>query len=66
MKASQVFGLLLAVLVGAWASYMFFRGSITGAPPMYSHGWFQRILHFVAGILFAAAALFACLKLSGK
>jgi hypothetical protein len=26
----------------------------------------QRILHFAAGILFAAAALFALLKLSGR
>jgi hypothetical protein len=65
MKAAQVFGFVLATLLSGWASFSFFKGSLTGSPPLYSHGWLQRTLHFAAGILFAALALFACLKLSG-
>ncbi len=66
MKAPEVLGSVIAVLVSAWASYAFFRGSITGAPPLYSHGWLRRILHFTAGVIFGALAIAACLKLSGK
>jgi hypothetical protein len=63
MKVPQVFGLVVAVLVSAWASISFFRGSIIGAPPLYSRGWWRRSLHFAAGILFGALTLAACLKL---
>jgi hypothetical protein len=66
MKAAQVFGFVVAVLLSAWASETFFRGSITGAPPMYSRGWSQRVLHFAAGIIFGALAIAACLKLAGR
>jgi hypothetical protein len=66
MKAGQIFGFVIAIVVSTWASFSFFKGSLTGSPPLYSHGWLQRILHFVAGILFAAMAVFACLKLSGR
>jgi len=64
-KVGSVFGFVLATLVTAWASFSFFNGSLRGAPPLYSHGWLERTLHFVAGILFSALALFACLKLLG-
>jgi hypothetical protein len=66
MRAAQVFGFVVAILVSAWASFSFFKGSLTGSPPLYSHGWSQRILHFVAGVLFAAMALFASLKLCSR
>ena len=66
MKATQVLGLVVAVLVSAWASYSFIRASITGAPPLYSQGWLQRILHFTAGLIFGALAFAACLKLAGR
>jgi len=66
MKASHIFGYSVALLVTARASYLFFRGSLTGAPPMYSHGWFQRVLHFTAGVIFGALTIAACLKLAGK
>jgi hypothetical protein len=66
MKASHIFGYSVAVLLPAWASYVFFRGSITGAPPMYSRGWLERILHFIAGIIFGALTIAACLKLAGR
>jgi hypothetical protein len=66
MEAAQVFGFVVAVFVSARASFHFLRGSITGAPPLYSHGWLQRILHFVAEIIFGALALAASLKLAGK
>ncbi len=66
MKAPQVLALLIAVLASGWASYVFFRGSLTGAPPMYSHGWFKRVLHFTAGIILGALAIGACLKLAGR
>ena len=64
-KGAAVFGFVLATLVSAWASFSFFKGSLRGSPPLYSHGWLQRTLHFVAGILFSILALFACLKLLG-
>lgn len=66
MKAAQVLGLLIAIIVSAWASYVFFRGSISGAPPMYSHGKLQRILHFTAGIIFGALTVAAILKMAGR
>ena len=64
-KAAAVFGFVCATVVSAWASFSFFKGSLMGSPPLYSHGWLQRTLHFVAGILFSVLALFACLKLLG-
>jgi hypothetical protein len=64
-KASAVFGFVLATVVSAWASFSFFKGSLRGSPPLYSHRWLQRTLHFAAGILFSVLALFACLKLLG-
>jgi hypothetical protein len=66
MKTAQVLGYAIAVLVSVWASFSFLRGSITGAPPLYSHTWAQRIVHFIAGILFGALAIFAGLKLVGR
>jgi hypothetical protein len=66
MKASHIIGYSVALLLSGWASYVFFRGSLTGAPPMYSHGWFQRVLHFTAGIIFGAFAIVAFLKLAGR
>jgi hypothetical protein len=55
----QILGYVIAVLVSVWASFSFLRGRITGAPPLYSHTWAQRILHLIAGILFGALAIFA-------
>jgi hypothetical protein len=66
MKTPQILGYVISVLVSVWASFSFLRGSITGAPPLYSHTWAQRILHFIAGILFGALAIFAGLKLAGR
>lgn len=40
--------------------------TVTGAPPLYSHTWSQRILHFIAGILFGALAIAAAMKLAGR
>jgi hypothetical protein len=65
MKTPQILGYVISVLVSVWASFSFLRGSFTGAPPLYSHTWAQRILHFIAGILFGALAIFAGLKLAG-
>ena len=65
-ESVSIFGYSVAVLLSAWASYVFFRGSITGAPPMYSRGWLLRILHFIAGIIFGALTIAACLKLAGR
>ena len=39
----------IALVLSAWASFTFLRSSITGAPPLYSSGWFAHALHFVAG-----------------
>jgi hypothetical protein len=50
-------GALIGLVISSWASFTFFRGSVTGAPPLYSKGPLQRTLHFVAGIIFAALAL---------
>ena len=51
---SHVIGALIAMVVSTWASFAFFRGSITGSPPLYSKGWFKRSLHFAAGIMFTS------------
>ena len=66
MKANHIIGAVVAMVLSGYASFTFLRGSLTGAPPMYSHGWFRRGLHFVAGIIFAFLAIFAALKLAGK
>jgi hypothetical protein len=66
MKTPQILGYLVAVVVSVWASFSFLRGSITGAPPLYSHTWTQRALHFIAGLLFAALAIGGALKLAGR
>jgi hypothetical protein len=54
----------IALVLSAWASFTFFRSSITGAPPLYSSGWFAHALHFVAGIIFGSLAIFIALKSS--
>jgi len=64
-KAGAIVGFVLATVVSAWASFSFFKGSLSGSPPLYSHGWLQRTLHFIGGVLFSVLALFACLKLLG-
>ncbi len=66
MKLNQTIGAAVAMLLSGFASFVFFLGSLTGAPPMYSRGWFQRGLHFLAGIIFAALAVGAALRLAGK
>jgi hypothetical protein len=66
MKTPQALGYVVAAVVSVWASFSFLRGSITGAPPLYSHTWSQRILHFIAGILFGALAIAAAMKLAGR
>ena len=50
-------GFLVAIALSLWAAFTFIRGSITGAPPLYSKGRFQRALHFTAGVIFAALAI---------
>jgi len=62
----HVLGFVVATLVSARASFWFIKGSLTGSPPLYSHGWLQRTLHFFAGILFAALTLFASVKLYSR
>jgi len=66
MKTPQILGYVVAIVVSVWASFSFLRGSITGAPPLYSHTWAQRVLHFIAGLLFAALAIGGALKLAGR
>ncbi len=66
MDIRHLVGALIALAFSAWASFSFFRGSITGAPPLYSKGWFLRGLHFVAGIIFGALAIGVILKVAGK
>jgi hypothetical protein len=63
---NHVIGALIAMVVSTWASFAFFRGSITGAPPLYSRGWFKRSLHFAAGIIFMSLAISIALLLAGK
>ncbi len=66
VKAVHLVGAQIAGMLSAWASFSFLRGSLTGAPPMYSRGWFKRALHFIAGIIFAALAVAAVFMLAGK
>ena len=66
VKAVHPVGAIIAGVLSAWASFNFLRGSLTGAPPMYSHGWVQRGLHFIAGIIFASLAVAAVFMLVGK
>jgi hypothetical protein len=56
-------GALIALVLSLWGSYSFFRGSITGSPPLYSRGWFERGLHFAAGIIFGSLAIGIALKI---
>jgi len=66
VKTANPVGAIITGILCAWASFTFFRGGLTGAPPMYSHGWFQRWLHFIAGIIFASLAVGAVVMLTGK
>jgi hypothetical protein len=66
MKLDHPISASVALVLSAWASFMFFRGSITGAPPLYSQGWLQRGLHFAAGIIFGSLAIGIALKFVGK
>jgi hypothetical protein len=66
MDGRHLIGALIALALSVWASFSFFRGSITGAPPLYSRGWFQRGLHFAAGIIFGSLAIGIVLKIAGK
>jgi len=59
-------GAAVALVLSTWASFLFFRGSATGAPPLYSRGPLQRGLHFVAGIIFASLAVGILLKIAGR
>src|SRR5215469_3890176 len=66
VRAVHPIGAVIAGILSVWASFNFLRGSLTGAPPMYSHGWVQRGLHFIAGIIFASLSVGALLMLTGK
>jgi hypothetical protein len=66
MKVGQVIGAVVALVLSTWASFSFFRGSITRAPPLYSRGPFERALHFAAGMFFASLAVDIVLKIAGK
>jgi Ni,Fe-hydrogenase I cytochrome b subunit len=59
-------GILVSLTLSLWAAFTFFRSSITGAPPLYSKGAWQRSLHFIAGMIFAAAAIGAVVMLVKK
>ena len=50
-------GFVVGIVASLWASFTFVRSSITGGPPLYSKGRFQRTLHFAAGIIFAVLAV---------
>jgi hypothetical protein len=39
MDTRHLIGALIALALSGWASFSFFRGSITGAHPLYSRGW---------------------------
>jgi hypothetical protein len=65
-KIDHPIGLVVAMVFSVWASFSFLRGSITGAPPLYSKGWFQRSLHFAAGIIFGLEAIYIALKITGN
>jgi hypothetical protein len=66
MKIGQLIGAVVALVLSAWASFVFCRGSLTGAPPLYSRGLLQRSLHFVAGIIFASLAIGIALNIAGR
>ncbi len=66
MKIGQVIGAVIALVLSTWASFSFFLGSITSAPPLCSRGPFQRVLHFAAGIIFASLAVGIVLRIAGK
>jgi hypothetical protein len=53
MKMDHPIGAIVGMIASGWASVTFLRGSISGAPPLYSKGWPNRTLHFAAGIIFA-------------
>jgi hypothetical protein len=55
--AGHSIGFLVALAASLWAAFMFIRGSITGAPPLYSKGPLRRSLHFIAGLIFALLAI---------
>jgi hypothetical protein len=59
-------GATVCLLLSSWASFTFFKGAVTGAPPLYTRGWFQRVLRFTAGLIFLAFAIGAGLKIVGK
>ena len=66
MRIGYLIGAVVALVLSTWASFLFFRGSVTGAPPLYSRGPFQRALHFAAGIIFASLAVGIVLRIAGK
>jgi hypothetical protein len=66
MKIGYLIGAVVALVLSMCASFLFFRGSIVGAPPLYSRGPLQRSLHFAAGIIFATLAVGIALKIAGK
>jgi hypothetical protein len=66
MKLDSPISAIVCLVVSSWASFVFFRGSITGAPPLYSRGWFKRGLHFAAGIIFGSIVVAVVLKFAGK
>jgi hypothetical protein len=66
MKLDHLIGAVIALILSTWASFTFFRGSLTGAPPLYSKGWYKRGLHVIAGIIFGSLAVSIALKIAGK
>jgi hypothetical protein len=66
MKVNHAIGAVIGLVLSAWASVTFLRGSVGGAPPLYSRGWHERGLHFVAGIIFGSLAIGLALKIAGK
>ena len=59
-------GIVIGLAVSTWASFTFLRCSISGAPPLYSHGLFKRSMHFLAGIIFGSLAIEIALMLARK
>jgi Ni,Fe-hydrogenase I cytochrome b subunit len=66
MSGGRAVGILVAMALSLWAAFVFLRGSITGAPPLYSKGPLRRTLHFTAGLIFVALAVFAVAMLVTK
>src|ERR1035438_6909072 len=66
MKLDHLIGAVIALVCSTWASFTFFRGSITGAPPLYSHGGLKRVLHFAEGVIFGSLAIATASKILGK